>query len=270
MRDWLAFAPAALLSCHGCFGGCGALYQDPVSLPTEGTVNPVAVPIDIAWETPLIIYSGGSPAPMGVPNAAATCIPAAQCVARVFLPYVTNDDPKLGVVGHAPGPAAVELRYDHPARHETMTARLHFAFLPAESMPEVDIGDELHATPFVWKHAPVVLEHHTPSGAPGDGGAPETSARCEGSTFVDPVNRYDCFPQEDVGGGERRFTSCRYSRRCSSLPGGVLVDGFSLCIERSGGQVVGAIAVASLHDGAPLRALGTWGQPTKEGCLPGE
>src|SRR5664279_729822 len=120
----------SLVLVAGCMGSCQALYRDPIDLPAGDPANPVTVPLDVAWETGLIVYSGGSPAPMGIKDATATCAPASRCIASVVQPFVENDDPKLVVVGLAPGPADVELRYYQPVRKETLTAHLHFVFVP--------------------------------------------------------------------------------------------------------------------------------------------
>ena len=254
----------SLVFLAGCLGSCGSLYHDPIDLPARDAANPVTVPLDVAWETALVVYSGGSPAPMGIKDATATCTPATQCLASVVQPFVENDDPKLVGVGLAPGPADVELLYYQPVRKETITAHLHLVFV-SETLPEIDLGDELPASPFAWKHAPLELASHLPSGAPAvDAGARETSARCEGATYEDGPNHYQCFVLEESAGVERRYATCQHSLRCSVMPGGVLVDGFSLCVERDkDGRVTGAVAESDDR----RRQMGTWGQPTADGCL---
>jgi hypothetical protein len=262
-----AWPVGVLLVTGGCAGvglQCGQPYHDPVSLPADGTVNPATVPVDVAWDTELVVYSGGSPAPMGVEHATATCVPATQCLTRVVKPTVTSRGPRLVVVGLAPGPADVELSYEHPVRKVQMTAHLHFVFVP-DALLEVDVGDELHASPFVWKHAPLAFA------AAGDGGVPvETTARCEGSTYKDGPNQYKCLALEDIG-GERRYASCDIAAPCSVD----LVEGFSLCVERDkDGRVTFALA-ESTTGGAGVssqgyiqhKQLGAWGTPLQDGCV---
>lgn len=250
-------APLLVLSLFAC--SCERLYSDPISVPSAESA--ISVPLDVAWEMRLEIYSGSSPAPMGVHGVTATCSPAARCVTRVEEPFVENDAPKLVVVGLAPGPVDVQIRYVHPIRKETMTAPIHLAFFD-EKPPEVDGGDELHGSAFVWKHAPASMVNHLASGGPAGGAsAPDSTSRCEGRTYKEGRNRYTCFVLEESAPGQMRYASCEASTRCSILPGGVLVDGYDLCVERDGaGHVTGAVATGKTE------RLATWGVVTPDGC----
>jgi hypothetical protein len=218
----------------------------------------VVVPLDIAWETPLVIYSGGSPAPMGIVGEARALQPA-QCDAHVVKPFVENDDPKLVIVGKALGACDVEFRYRHPTRDVTMSAMLHIVFMPAETLPEVDVGSAMPGAPFVVGHVPDDFRNRTPSGAPvaSADAAPAMTARCETSEDSD---RFRCFPLERAGDGQGRYSSCRHSRRCSVMPGGIVVDGFSLCIEVSEADrhVTGMVATTGAYGQTP-KEIGKWG-----------
>src|SRR5262249_22001435 len=144
------------------------------------------VPIDLAWETPLVVYSGGSPAPKGVRDATATCTPA--CTAVVVQPTVANDDPKLVIVGTQLGSATVELRYTHPQKLDTRTAGLELVFEPAEQLSTLAIGSAAPTGPFLFAYKQDVL-------------------RCEAHD-----GRYLCFPLE-AHGGQQRYPACSQSTR---------------------------------------------------------
>ena len=195
---------------------CG-YWNGPIDLPETGTTTPAHVPLDLAWETPLVVYSGGSPAPKGVSDATATCTPA--CTAVVVQPTVANDDPKLVIVGTQLGSATVDLRYTHPKKLDTRTARLQLVFEPAEQLSTLAIGSAAPTGPFLWD-----------------------SVRCEPHD-----QHYLCFPLEDHG-GQQRYPACSQSTRCSILPAGYVVNGQILDLTIAGGTVTAAKLYAGDSD----------------------
>jgi hypothetical protein len=218
--------PAALCVVAAC-----SYWNGPVDLPEVGTTTPAHVPLDLAWETPLVVYSGGSPAPMGVTDATGTCAPADACAVFTVPPTVTNDDPKLVVVGMKPGPASVELRYVQPKQHDTRTAHLQLVFEPAEQIDTVSIGQPAPTRPFLFAFQRRML-------------------RCEPHD-----GRYLCFPLE-VHGGQQRYPACSQSTRCSIRPAGYVVNGYILDLTIDGGNVSGAAIYGGESDAhAPLE---TW------------
>lgn len=211
---------AALTMIAACY------WNGPVDLPEVGTTTPARVPLDLAWETPLVVPSGGGQGPMGVPDATATCTPA--CTAVVDQPTVTNDDPKLVIVGMKPGPATVELHYTHPKKLDARTARLQLVFEPAEQLATLAIGSAAPTGPFLFAYQQDVL-------------------RCEAHD-----GRYLCFPLESHG-GQSRYPACSQSTRCSILPAGYVVHGFILELAIEAGNVAHATIYAGDTDSrAPL------------------
>ncbi|HEX4455006.1 MAG TPA: hypothetical protein VH143_29300 [Kofleriaceae bacterium] len=125
-------------------------WHDPVYFPTEQQ----HVPLDVEWQWPVHVYSGGSPAPMPVTDAQASCVPADACT--VFFDVPPDPDfarpPRLSVIGTHAGTANVEITYMHPKREERMHATVEFVFEPAPQLHELAIGDAPPTGPFVYTY----------------------------------------------------------------------------------------------------------------------
>jgi hypothetical protein len=138
---------AVLLVVSACYS---RLWREPVGFPPEVQ----HVPLDVEWQWPVYIYSGGSPAPMPVTDAQASCVPADAC--NVFFEVPRDPDfarpPRLSVIGTRPGAAKVEVTYMHPKREERMHATLEFVFEPAPQLHELAIGDAVPTGAFVYSY----------------------------------------------------------------------------------------------------------------------
>ncbi|HEY1548647.1 MAG TPA: hypothetical protein VGG28_12550 [Kofleriaceae bacterium] len=205
---------AWLLSLTAC-----QLWQGPIGFPDAGSKTPAHVPIDLVWEARLEIYSGGSPAPMNVTEAQAWCDPT--CSAVVVQPTVTNDSPHLAVAATRPGPVHVHVAYVQPNTREHLGADLQFVFEPAEQLHALAIGDPLPSQPFTFAYG-------------------ATELRCE---HEDDRARYLCFARE-----AEHFPSCSQTARCSIMPSGILVGGYTLELDAGSGAVVGATLYSGDYD----------------------
>jgi hypothetical protein len=182
----------ALLSCH----------PEALKLRTSGATTRETLALDELWETPLescCKYGVYAPEEVEV-----TCSPADRCKTVVFRPG--RQEPQrprmtLGVIGLGPGVVDVDLRYRQPKSADWMTEHLEMEFVPAASLPTLQLGTGLPNGPFLYDHlSPELLAR----GVQGP-------ARCE--LEDDFSESYACFSAVEVG-GERRYPSCAHTDRC--------------------------------------------------------
>jgi hypothetical protein len=205
-----------LSSCESCS------YSGGVSVPEA----PVRVPLNLAWEHVLEIYSGGTRGPIP-PTAVHGVTDPAACRALVIPEVKDSGDMRLVVIGLRVGRCTVDLDYVNPKHDRRMTAKFQIDFTPAEVLPTLVVGAPHPAGPALF-----------------DG------ARCE---IAD--KHFRCFAK-DTYGADERHTSCAASSRCSSSRGGP--QGSALCVASSGGVVTGITRWLELPRDE-VRITGTWG-----------
>jgi hypothetical protein len=138
---------ALLLVASACYS---RLWHEPADLP----IGPQHVPLDVEWQWPLLVYSGGSPEPMPVTDVKAACIPADACTVVVDVPRDPRfaDPPRLSVIGARTGAAKLDITYVHPKLQTQVHATLDFVFEPDEHLHVLAVGDAPPTAPFIYDY----------------------------------------------------------------------------------------------------------------------